>query len=38
MGHTKERLVLEKRKEPKPNFIANNYLKVLVDDETITLK
>jgi len=25
-------------KEPKPNFVANNYLEVLIDDETIKLE
>jgi hypothetical protein len=28
----------KKRKEPKAKFVANNYLEVLVNDETTTLE
>jgi len=27
----------KKGRNPKPNFVANNYLEVLVDDEATTL-
>jgi hypothetical protein len=37
MGHAKE-WCWKKRKEPKPNFVANNYLEALIDDEATTLE